>query len=138
MPVRFANRQDQVLCLSSGWNLFGFGQPVSSIRIIFGACFMLGTSFLTTFQSVPLAMPATRESYAFVRRQVASGTLLADDLLRDHHALNLAAAFADLGEFRVSPQLLNEEFEGHPAAAMNLDRSVCDVICGLRSVELGH
>src|SRR5690606_8906132 len=63
---------------------------------------------------------------------------LAEDLPVDHHALDLAGAFVDLGDAGVAEVALDREVLGVAVAAQHLDGGVGHAAGGLGGDQLGH
>src|SRR4051812_16432940 len=62
--------------------------------------------------------------------------VLGKNVASDHDALDLARAFVDLGDLRITVVALDGELAGIAVAAEHLDRLLRDVDCGARGVEL--
>src|SRR5712691_3458356 len=66
------------------------------------------------------------------------GMLALEQLARDHHALDLAGAFADGAQLHVPVELFDRIILDEPVAAVNLHGLIGGTHRGLRGVQLGH
>src|SRR5690348_13540722 len=80
----------------------------------------------------------SRSSPASTALARAAGSVSAKQLPRDHDAVDLVGALADLAQLAVAQRALDGELAGVAVATVDLDGDVAGAHAGLRRPQLGH